>query len=94
MILTKQKQDQAILVAFSTQLDTSDLLTSLDELERLAQTVSIHTVHKITQHGKVASAITLIGDGKVQEIKHLIEKYNIDVVIFDDELSPAQLRNL
>ena len=94
MILTKQKQDQAILVAFSTQLDTSDLLTSLDELERLAQTVSIHTVHKITQHGKVASARTLIGDGKVQEIKHLIEKDNIDVVIFDDELSPAQLRNL
>ena len=94
MILTKQKQDQAILVAFSTQLDTSDLLTSLDELERLAQTVSIHTVHKITQHGKVASARTLIGDGKVQEIKHLIEKDNIGVVIFDDELSPAQLRNL
>lgn len=94
MILTKQKLDQAILVAFSTQLDTSDLLTSLDELERLAQTVSIHTVHKITQHGKVASARTLIGDGKVQEIKRLIEKDNIDVVIFDDELSPAQLRNL
>ena len=94
MILTKQKQDQAILVAFSTQLDTSDLLTSLDELERLAQTVSIQTVHKITQHGKVASARTLIGDGKVQEIKQLIENDNIDVVIFDDELSPAQLRNL
>ena len=94
MILTKQKQDQAILVAFSTQLDTKDLLISLDELERLAQTVSIKTVHKITQHGKVASARTLIGDGKVQDIKRLIEKDDIDVVIFDDELSPAQLRNL
>ena len=94
MILTKQKQDQAILVAFSTQLDTKDLLISLDELERLAQTVSIKTVHKITQHGKVASARTLIGDGKVQDIKRLIEKDDIDVIIFDDELSPAQLRNL
>ena len=94
MILTKQKQDQAILVAFSTQLDTHDLLISLDELERLAETVSIQTVHKITQHGKVASARTLIGDGKVQEIKQLIQKDNIDVVIFDDELTPAQLRNL
>lgn len=94
MILTKQKQDQAILVAFSTQLDTHDLRISLDELERLAETVSIQTVHKITQHGKVASARTLIGDGKVQEIKQLIKKDNIDVVIFDDELTPAQLRNL
>ena len=94
MILTKQKQDQAILVAFSTQLDTHDLRISLDELERLAETVYIQTVHKITQHGKVASARTLIGDGKVQEIKQLIQKDNIDVVIFDDELTPAQLRNL
>jgi GTPase len=94
MIITKQKQDQAILVAFSTQLDTHDLLNSLDELERLAETVNIQTVHKITQHGKVASARTLIGDGKVQEIKQIIDKDNLDVVIFDDELSPAQLRNL
>lgn len=94
MITTKQKQDQAILVAFSTQIETHDLLNSLDELERLAETVNIQTVHKITQHGKVTSARTLIGDGKVQEIKQLIEKDNIDVVIFDDVLSPAQLRNL
>ena len=94
MIQTQQKIDHAILVAFSTQLNTNDMQRSLDELERLAETVHIKTIHKLSQHGKVASARTLIGDGKVKEIKHLIQKDDIDVVIFDDELTPAQLRNL
>ena len=78
MIQTQQKIDHAILVAFSTQLNTFEMQRSLDELERLAETVHIKTIHKLSQHGKVASARTLIGDGKVKEIKLLIQKDNID----------------
>ena len=88
------KQDTAILVGFSTELNTQTIMESLDELERLAQTVSIKTLHKLPQQGHSASARTLIGSGKVEEIKRLISVDHIDMVIFDDPLTPAQLRNL
>ena len=88
------KQDLAILVGFSTELNTQDIMESLNELERLAQTVSIKTLHKLPQQGHSASARTLIGSGKVNEIKRLIAVDHVDMVIFDDALTPAQLRNL
>ena len=94
MINQTPKQDHAILVGFSTTLSSQDILISLNELERLANTMGILTLHKLTQHGKAISARTYIGQGKVSEIKHLIDTDAIDIVIFDDELSPAQLRNL
>lgn len=89
-----QKQDTAILVGFSTQLNTEMIMESLDELERLAQTLSIKSLHKLPQSGQNTSARTLIGSGKVLEIKRLIEIDDVDMVIFDDTLTPAQLRNL
>lgn len=94
--MTKEtlKQDTAILVGFSTQLNTKEIMESLDELERLAETLSIKTLYKLPQQGHQASARTLIGSGKVNEIKRLIGVSHIDIVIFDDELTPAQLRNL
>ena len=94
MSYISQKQDTAILVGFSTELNTDAIMESLDELERLAQTLSIKSLHKLPQHGQIASARTLIGSGKVSEIKRLIDIDDIDMVIFDDQLTPAQLRNL
>lgn len=94
MIEQTPKKDKAILVGFSTTLSQHEILHSLHELERLADTMGILTLHKVTQHGKSISARTYIGQGKVLEIKALIETDAVDIVIFDDELSPAQLRNL
>ncbi len=94
MIDTTLKKDRAILVGFSTTLSHEDMLVSLDELQRLAETLNIETIHKITQHSHAISARIYIGQGKLDMIKELVDKDNIDIVIFDDELSPAQLRNL
>jgi GTPase len=94
MIEQTPKKDRAILVGFSTTLSNEDILISLDELERLAQTLNIETIHKIPQHSKTISARIYIGQGKLEYIKSLVDADEIDLVIFDDELSPAQLRNL
>ena len=94
MIEQTPKKDRAILVGFSTTLSNEDILISLDELERLAQTLNIETIHKIPQHSKTISARIYIGQGKLEYIKSLVDFDAIDLVIFDDELSPAQLRNL
>lgn len=94
MIEHTPKKDRAILVGFSTTLSNEDILISLHELERLAHTLDIETVHKIPQHGKRISARIYFGEGKLLYIKQLVEQDDIDIVIFDDELSPAQLRNL
>jgi GTP-binding protein HflX len=94
MIEQTPKKDRAILVGFSTTLSNEDILISLNELERLAYTLNIETIHKIPQHSKTISARIYIGQGKLEYIKSLVDSDAIDLVIFDDELSPAQLRNL
>jgi GTP-binding protein HflX len=94
MIEQTLKKDRAILVGFSTTLSNEDILISLNELERLAYTLNIETIHKIPQHSKTISARIYIGQGKLEYIKSLVDSDAIDLVIFDDELSPAQLRNL
>jgi GTP-binding protein HflX len=94
MIEQTPKKDRAILVGFSTTLSNEDILISLNELERLAYTLNIETIHKIPQHSKTVSARIYIGQGKLEYIKSLVDSDAIDLVIFDDELSPAQLRNL
>jgi GTPase len=88
------RMDKAILVSYHEFESIETLKASLDELESLALTLNIETRHKVIQRGTKASARTLIGSGKVSEIKRLLSLEPIDVVIFDDTLSPAQLRNL
>jgi len=67
---------------------------SLDELERLATTAGASVVARETQRLTRVSAATFIGSGKLQEIKTLALANDAELVIFDDELSPAQLRNI
>jgi GTP-binding protein HflX len=66
----------------------------LDELAFLAETAGAVTINKFTQRLDHALAGTYIGTGKIEEIKAYVEANDIDIVIFDDELSPSQLRNL
>ncbi len=84
--------DKAILVGLD--LGLYDINDSLNELENLAKALNIEVVEKISQRQNTPNIKTYIGKGKVYEIKNMIDMFNIDMVIFDEELSPAQIRNL
>jgi GTP-binding protein HflX len=66
----------------------------LDELEFLAETAGAITQKKFLQKLPMAHPRTFVGKGKIQEIKDYIKENGIELVIFDDELSPSQLRNI
>jgi GTP-binding protein HflX len=67
---------------------------SLEELAALAESAGAEIIGAVTQQRAAFSAATLLGSGKVDELKARIEADNIDTVIFDHELTPTQLRNL
>ena len=66
----------------------------LDELEFLAETAGAITMKKFLQKLQMANPRTFVGTGKLEEIKEYVKEHNIEMVIFDDELSPSQLRNI
>jgi len=67
---------------------------SLEELSRLAETAGARVVKTMVQSLKRVDAALLIGKGKAEEVKSFIESQPVDVIIFDDELTPTQQRNL
>jgi GTPase len=86
--------DQAILVGLSYRNDLEETKRSLDELEHLAMAVLIKTKEKVIQNAKTVTPKFYIGSGKVQEIKTMIAVLDVNIIIFDDTLSPAQIKNL
>lgn len=66
----------------------------LDELEFLAETAGAITINKFLQKLPMANPRTFVGTGKLEEIKVYVKEHGIEMVIFDDELSPSQLRNI
>lgn len=66
----------------------------LDELELLTDTAGGITIEKILQNKTHPDSSTYIGKGKLHELKRIMEEKKIDTVIFDDDLSPTQLRNI
>ncbi len=66
----------------------------LDELEFLAETAGAITQKKFLQKLPMANPRTFVGSGKLEEIRDYIKDNDIELVIFDDELSPSQLRNI
>lgn len=91
---TETLREKAILVGVSRPSNQWDLNSSLDELERLADTAGVETVFRTSQKLRSLDPKTFIGSGKAAEIADLIEEYDADVVIFDDELTPTQQSNL
>jgi GTP-binding protein HflX len=73
---------------------TEDAEASLDELELLVDTAGAIPVETVLQRRTVADPATYIGSGKADELRALGEALDIDLVVFDDELTPAQQRNL
>ena len=88
-------QEQAVLVAVAQQGQTDRQVADyLDELEFLAQTANIAVQRRFVQRLDRPYTGTFIGTGKIREIADFAEENGINVIIFDDELTPTQQRNL
>lgn len=91
----KGKAEKAVLVGLITdEQDAEQVKEYLDELEFLATTADITTLKRFTQRMHKPDGRSYIGSGKLEEVKQWMEEHGADCVIFDDELTPAQQRNL
>ena len=87
--------ERAVLVGLhGAGESTHDVDASLDELELLVDTAGSEAVGRVVQKRDTPDSATFIGRGKVNELKALTRTLDADAAIFDDELSPAQQRNL
>ena len=94
-IVEEQHIDRAVLVAvIRDSQEPRQAEEFLDELEFLAETASIKTDRRFTQRLSQPSSRIYVGPGKLEEIAAYCEEHEINVVIFDDELSPSQTRNI
>lgn len=94
-ILTESATNRAYLVGVISQGQSDAMMQEyLDELEFLAHTAQIQTVRTFTQRLEMPNSVTYVGKGKLEEIASMVEEDEVGLVIFDDELSPKQLRNI
>lgn len=94
-IITDDKNKSAVLVGVITKDNTESQVNEyLDELDFLSETAGLITVRRFVQKLEYSHPVTFVGKGKLAEIKEYIDDNEIGVVIFDDELSPKQLRNI
>lgn len=88
-------EESCVLVGVITQNIKEETATEyLDELEFLAETAGAFTQKRFFQKLPMPNPKTYVGKGKLEEIKEYIKANNVELVIFDDELSPSQLRNI
>lgn len=91
----KEKSPKALLVSiYQSSLQKTECLNHLNELELLAQTFNLEVVHKELCMVRKIDPSTFIGKGKLEELIAIATEKQVDVVIFDDEMTPAQQRNL
>ena len=99
-VISEAKAETAVLVGLITgQQDEAKTNEYLDELEFLATTAGARTVKRFTQKVQGPSSVTYVGSGKLEEIRHYIKMCEdmdepVGMVIFDDELSAKQIRNI
>lgn len=92
---TKKEIEKAVLVALSPKRQAAEKTEEyLDELKFLAETLGIKTMKSFIQKLDKPDIRTFVGKGKLEEIITFVKDQQIDVVVFDDDLSPSQLRNL
>lgn len=92
---TAEKPERAILVGIVKPGETEEETKEyLDELEFLVETAGGETVRSFTQKMQKPDRATFVGTGKLEEINAFVKSEEIDIVVFDDELSPSQLRNI
>ncbi|MCH9029373.1 MAG: GTPase HflX, partial [Bacteroidetes bacterium] len=93
--IQKKTKEKAMLVALNTK-DRSKYLVEehLSELEELADTAGADTIFRIVQSRSRFDPAYYIGKGKAEELAQLVELNDIALVIFDDDLTSVQVRNL
>lgn len=88
-----EQKERFVLVGVALS-DNDDTEESLDELEELTETAGAVAVGKVIQNREKIHPSTYIGKGKIEEVRQMINETGATGIICDDELSPAQLRNL
>ncbi|MCA1758189.1 MAG: GTPase HflX [Bacteroidales bacterium] len=95
MIETAPNTEKAVLVGLiSGSQDEKQAKEYLDELEFLTDTAGAVVLKKFTQKLDVPNTATFVGSGKLEDIGNYVKMMEADTVIFDDELTPTQLRNI
>jgi GTP-binding protein HflX len=95
LIETAKKQETAVLIGIIYQnQDIEKVNEYLDELAFLVDTAGGITVNRFVQRMERPDSRTFVGSGKLAEIKEYIEAENVSIAVFDDELSPSQIRNI
>lgn len=90
-----QQLNKALLIGFYLNSDEQVAAEeSLEELERLAQTYGLEVIDKVAVHLRKITSATILGSGKLKELEALASEFGADAIIFDDEISPHQGRNL
>lgn len=88
-------KEKAILIGVITpEQNKNQAQEYLEELAFLAKTAGAIPIKKITQKLSVPNNKTFIGKGKIEEVKQLVKELEVELIIFDDDLSPVQLRNV
>ncbi|HEY4649842.1 MAG TPA: GTPase HflX [Pontibacter sp.] len=92
---TAKPQETAVLVAVPGYRQTDEQTNEyLDELAFLTETAGAQTIKRFVQKLEKPDRATFVGSGKLEEIKAFVKEHNVDMVIFDDDLSPSQVRNI
>lgn len=90
----KVEREKAILVGCQTKEGDLPFHYSMDELASLTKTANGEVLTTLTQKRERVSSATYIGKGKVEELKTIVDEMEAKLVIFNDELSPSQVRNI
>ena len=94
-VLVDAVEEKCVLIGIITQQITEELAEEyIDELKFLAETAGAFTEKVFLQKVTTENPKTFVGKGKIEEIREYINAHCIDLAIFDDELSPSQLRNI
>jgi GTPase len=95
LISTAKPSEKAVIIGLiSVNQNEKQTLEYLDELEFLTQTSGALTMKRFVQRLANPHPATFVGKGKINEIKEYIQENEIDIAIFDDDLSPTQIRNV
>ena len=94
MELHENSQAPEVAMLVGIDMDTYDAEVSIDELEELARTAGAVVCAKTLQKRDRPDSATYVGSGKLEEIKEFAEANDVDLLIFDGELTPSQQRNI
>ena len=90
----RQEQKTVLVGVITSEQSEQQLNEYLDELAFLSETAGVIAVKRFTQKLQHPDSRTFVGKGKLEEIKNYVQGRNIRIVIFDDELTGAQINNI